>query len=136
MAFTIPSMPIECRIWTAYDAAVSAYAGPFTKVACNLSPGRRVMGQTTFVPAAPGLYAFDMELLLPALTDIRASYLPGPMPADLVECPKQSQRFYLVWYVDDIAKGFANEHRFAIIKMVRDDVVFTDVTFPFTVPIQ
>jgi hypothetical protein len=106
------------------------------KVPCNLTPGRRVFSQTTQVPAVPGLYAFDMELLLPALTDLRASYLPGPTPADLLEIPKASMRFYLTWYVDDIAKGFANEHRFAILKMIREDVIFTDVTIPFNVPIQ
>jgi hypothetical protein len=52
-----------------------------------------------------------MWLLLPALTDIRATYTNGSF--DVVDCPAGSGRIYAVVFVDDSGKGFANEHRVA-----------------------
>jgi len=54
-----------------------------------------------------------MSLLLPPLADVR-----GPqdsVSADMVEVPAGSGRWYFVVGVDDIGKGFANEHRSAAI---------------------
>jgi hypothetical protein len=54
-----------------------------------------------------------MTLMVPALTDIR-----GPQDTvsfDMVECPLGSGRWYRVCAVDDIGKGFANEHRAALL---------------------
>jgi hypothetical protein len=58
-----------------------------------------------------GVVTLTMNLLLPALVDIR-----GPQDtigADQVEVPAGSGRWYSVVGVDDIGKGFANEHRSA-----------------------
>ena len=74
-----------------------------------------------------------MELLMPALTDIRAA--SDVALADIVECPKASGRFYLVRYVDDIGKGFGNEHRFALMIMFDKQVDFIDASFAFPVPL-
>jgi hypothetical protein len=52
-----------------------------------------------------------MNLLLPAKTDVR-----GPQDVrsfDMVEVPAGSGRWYSVVFVDDIGRGFANEHRTA-----------------------
>jgi hypothetical protein len=54
-----------------------------------------------------------MWLRLPALTDVRDTK-SGGMP-DILEVPAGSGRFYTSVWVDDIALGFANEHRFAIL---------------------
>jgi len=54
-----------------------------------------------------------MNLLVPKLVDVR-----GPqdtVSADLVEVPAGSGRWYVVVAVDDIGKGFSNEHRTASI---------------------
>lgn len=53
-------------------------------------------------------------LLLPPLTDIQDCFNAGG--PDTVEAPAGSGRFYLVDMVDDLGKGFANEHRFALME--------------------
>jgi hypothetical protein len=55
-----------------------------------------------------------MTLLCPALTDLR--WQPFYNQYDVVEVPLGSNRWYFVMDVDDIAKGFTNEHRFAVIQ--------------------
>jgi hypothetical protein len=54
-----------------------------------------------------------MYILCPPFSDIRGLLNPGG--SDGVEIPPGSGRRYLVDQVDDIGKGFANEHRFALI---------------------
>jgi hypothetical protein len=53
-----------------------------------------------------------MSLLLPPLSDVR-----GPQDSsgftDVVEVPAGSGRYYGVAAVDDIGKGYSNEHRTA-----------------------
>jgi hypothetical protein len=78
----------------------------------NLSPGRRVL-QHLSEYGEDGPANIAMQLLLPAGTDIR-----GPASstgADSVEVPSGSGRWYGVFFVDDIAKGFSNEHRLALL---------------------
>jgi len=50
-----------------------------------------------------------LAVLCPAGTDIRDSKCNGA--CDLIELPAGSGRFYLVLFVDDVAKGFPNEYR-------------------------
>jgi hypothetical protein len=52
--------------------------------------------------------------LFPPGTDIRDG--SGPSGIDSLECPAGSGRYYYVTNVDDIAKGFANEHRYALVQ--------------------
>jgi hypothetical protein len=54
---------------------------------------------------------FANLLLLPALTDIRSGLLV--VQPDFVQIPAGSGRWYQVVAVDDIGKGFPNEHRAA-----------------------
>jgi hypothetical protein len=61
-----------------------------------------------------GVPIVAMSLLLPALTDVRATQGVGGVP-DTVEVPAGSGRWYGVAGVDDIGKGYANEHRTACI---------------------
>lgn len=55
-------------------------------------------------------------LLLPKGADVRP-YMNGPAAnwGDCVEVPAGSGRFYAVMHVDDIGRGFPNEHRFALV---------------------
>lgn len=125
MAYTVPAFNLSVNIWHGYVTATQTYAAPDLNVLGNLTPGRR-----GFMPLAhiTGLTysVFPMELLLPALTDIRPEQKAGMVTADLVECPAGSLRFYFVAYVDDIGKGFSNEHRFALLHMAFDEVNFVD----------
>jgi len=53
--------------------------------------------------------AFTPSLLVPPLTDIRDSSCG--VNQDVIECPADSRRWYSADGVDDIGKGFDNEHR-------------------------
>lgn len=113
MPFVVPQMPLLCDI----------YSGPWLSkalkqadVACNLAWGKRI--QAAFAYGASdtsALHQCPMTLLLPALTEIwDGAGLTGD-DADIVEVPSGTGRWYCVFYVDDIGKGFPNEHRAAII---------------------
>jgi len=103
MAYTVPTFNLSCNIWS--GTALPPNPKRLTSV-CNLAFGRRHHNEDEGFPHTL------MYLLLPLLTDIRGSQGAPPAP-DLVECPAGSGRHYLVMWVDDIGKGFANEHRVA-----------------------
>lgn len=114
MAFTLPNFNLTCNV---FDAGVFV-PPPRLTVACNLAWGRRVnvaSGPEEGYGFTPNV---SMSLLLPKLTDIRSDRnIEGP---DLIECPAGSGRLYVVTMVDDIGKGFANEHRCASLRQVQD----------------
>jgi hypothetical protein len=114
MSFVLPTFNLTVSGWRRLGNG-RTYAAPDFSVTGNLSVGRRVMiagspwtttyGELTITAAIP------VELLLPAFTDIRAAW--NAQLEDLVEVPAGTKRFYRVVQVDDIGKGFANEHRIA-----------------------
>ncbi len=113
MSFTVPDFNLTCEICTGpYDTRVLRSSA----VPCNLAMGRRVIWGF-HDPAAVNYGVATATLLLPAGTDIRDNAQLGPGllhgPYDIVEVPSGSGRWYSVNSVDDIGKGFANEHRFA-----------------------
>lgn len=59
-----------------------------------------------------------MFLLLPKGTDIRSTVC-GVAP-DVVEVPAGTGRYYSVEMVDDVARGFANEYRFAMVLQLKN----------------
>jgi hypothetical protein len=106
MGFSLPEFNLKCDIYT----------GPWnTRVLrignqdCNLQYGRK-SARTQDFPTA-NEFSVVMNLLLPALTDIRST--AQGYVADSVECPPASGRWYFVAAVDDTAKGFDNEYRVA-----------------------
>lgn len=107
--YTIPVMPNVVNIWR----NGAAYTDPPDVVTVgNLALGRRVAGSKlqdgTTNPSDGGMW-----LLVPKDTDIRDSKaLTGE---DMVEVPGGTGRLYTVKWVDDIGKGFANEHRFGVL---------------------
>jgi hypothetical protein len=107
MAFRVPSFPLVVHVWHGGGVG-GAYAAPDLLLPANLSPGRRVMIQAPLV-AGPGTAPIMMELLVPARSDVRASWNGGV--SDLIECPAGTLRFYLVSWVDDVGRGFPNEYR-------------------------
>jgi hypothetical protein len=111
MSFVVPAMPLLCNIWRA--AAIPPAGLPDVTSQCNLAWGRRVNVPSTGGTTLVGVPLMTMQLLLPAGTDIRGD--PGVTNADVVEVPAGSGRYYTVAFVDDLGKGFANEHRGAIL---------------------
>jgi hypothetical protein len=109
MAFTVPDFNITCNLWS-FTAPPPA-APRAAAVPCNLAFGRRVQPSAS---AGGG----QAQLLLPAFTDVRDIF-NGPGNQDIVEAPAGSGRFYVVDFVDDIGKGFANEHRVAVMAKTR-----------------
>jgi hypothetical protein len=107
MAFVLPNFNLTCNIHSVVAGVHTFRLGS----PCNLALGRR----TGLILGAGvqdnGFDALTPSLLLPALTDIRDSSCGGEM--DIVEVPAGTGRWYLVAGVDDIGKGFANEHRVA-----------------------
>lgn len=105
MSFTVPQFNLLCDIWHAPFAPPGA---PSASSICNLAFGRRT--SPTIGVSANG----EMQLLLPPGTDVRTTP-QGVASPDIIEVPAGSGRIYNVLQVDDIGKGFPNEHRIAIL---------------------
>jgi hypothetical protein len=130
-------MPLKFNCWHDFDASQNYSSPDLADIQCNLTPGRRIMQQGTevgFFLTYGQAYTFQMEMLIPKLTDIRCQSLDQANP-DLIECPAGSGRMYAVAYVDDIGKGFANEHRLVMMNRMLSDVGFNDATIPVPVPL-
>lgn len=114
MAFVLPNFNITCAITqpdVAGVPAVPVLPPRIASQACALVYGRRVNVMSTGGTSTAGVLVQTMNLLVPAGTDIR-----GPQDAtsfDMVEIPPLSQQWYQVVFVNDIGKGYANEHRSA-----------------------
>lgn len=119
MAFTLPTFNITANIWrnANYVIGVGPAGPPQVVTPANLSPGKRVVTNAgTSTPL--------MELLLPPRTDVRDGVAPAAAQ-DWVEAPAGTGRYYSVYYVDDVGRGFANEYR----------IVFMIVVAPRTYPL-
>lgn len=120
MPYVVPTFNLLCNV----KGNAGTLVAPIPPVApyrltgqiCALVWGRRVnvasTGGTTFV----GVPLQTISLLLPARTDIR-----GPactIGEDCVECPAGSGRWYCVYAMDDIGRGWPNEHRCAVMMAI------------------
>jgi hypothetical protein len=107
MAFSLPVFNLTCNISTGtHPGGIPRGTSP-----CNLAFGRRIFTPATTQGWPVTAAGFFMQLLLPALTDIRSLHSAGT--ADSVEVPAGTGRWYDVIAVEDAGKGFANEHRVA-----------------------
>jgi hypothetical protein len=132
MSFSLPTFNLVCAIYS--------YAVPLglhrLVSECNLAFGRRV--QQSWLSGGDFSSADGVNtqvLLLPAGTDIRSGLLVGE--ADIVEVPSGSSRWYQVLTVDDLGKGFDNEHRGAVIVQVSaltDPVRYAGLEWPVPMP--
>jgi hypothetical protein len=117
MAFRPPRFNLLANLWR----SASVTAPPTSQFHANLSPGRRTMLSTSPVAAAAWFAQAPqsgdvVELLCPALTDIRGAQAVGV--TDVVEVPAGSSRYYFVFFADDVAKGFPNEYRLAFLRQI------------------
>lgn len=130
MAFVVPQMPILIDIWD-WDADPNMDAPRIADVAANLVPGFRQWGVSRpDVDDPEDQFLVARSLLLPYRTDIRGPECFGgdPGKGDRLRVPKDTLRFYRVLAVDDYGRGFANEHRVAIIT--------SDPDIPWGFPIE
>lgn len=105
MAFTLPNFNLLCNVHT-----VSGGVNTFRlAVMGNLAMGRRTALDRLAGEQTGGFFGLVPTLLLPSGTDVRDASCGGEM--DILEVPAGSGRWYLASAVDDIGKGFANEHR-------------------------
>lgn len=111
MPFVLPTFNLTINIW---HPPVNVLNPPAVTCPGNLAWSKRTK---LILPTNPGPGVWPlhvMHLLLPALTDVRDRFSNGG-PSDVVEVPAGTGRFYFVVGVDDIGKGFPNEHRCALI---------------------
>lgn len=111
MAFTLPTFNLTINIWhyaTWFGNFPTVIPAADATSLANLATGKRV---------TQGALVIHMMLLLPALTDVRGENNEALTPShgDIVEVPQGSGRYYGVYAVDDSGKGFANEHRWALL---------------------
>lgn len=131
-AFSQPAFNLTAGVWHNPGRAPALYPAPDLVVLCNLANGRvsHVLTNQQRL-TVQNLLGASGSVLFPAGSDIRdASCFPNP---DAVEIPLGSGRFYWVAFVDDIAKGFANEHRWAVCPKLFTNGFF-DYRWPTPIP--
>jgi len=131
MSFHLPELNIECDIYT----------GPWlskvlrvTNEPCNLAYGRRSSLNDELSGTQNG-GSMAMSLLLDAGTDVRD--LSCSAVQDVVEVPAGSGRWYQVYNVDDIGRGFPNEHRCAVIFKISEAMFgssYSGLSWPTPIP--
>lgn len=109
--FSLPTFNLVCGIWHQPNLPPLP---PSLTAPCNLAFSRRVQPGSLGSGGSP--VGIPVSLLLPAGTDVRAYQCATGQ--DYVEVPVGSGRIYAVLAVDDAGKGFANEHRVAVIVAV------------------
>lgn len=105
----LPTFNLTCNVWYGVAFFPPMGAPNLAAVPCQLQLGERV----PYV----AFQFYGCFILVPKLTDIAANPRSVPIPfADTVECPAGSGRFYVVEFVDDVGKGFANEYRSVMVR--------------------
>lgn len=112
MSFRLPTFNLPCSIWR--HNRDWRTLPPDVETFCNLTPGKRVTIPVAFTTVT-ALGSVYMMVLLPKGTDIRSNE-DSPVQGDLIMVPTGTTRLYRVHFVDDIGKGFDNEHRFAALE--------------------
>jgi hypothetical protein len=115
----LPTFNLMCNIW--HNPKNPRTTAPDLTLMCNLQFGAKIAFNSGWqqnpaaTPTEYETYAFMMWLLVPQLSDIRPGWLTDPtfVHPDRVEVPAGSGRFYTVFAVDDVSKGFPTEYRVA-----------------------
>lgn len=132
-SFTMPDFNLTCNVWHNPSLSFATLGAPSASFMANLANGR-VAHLPGWVSQTFGIRpsSFQSSILVPALTDLRDSSVAGN--PDIVEVPAGSQRFYWVVYCDDIAKGFGNEHRWAVLQKVYNYGAYAYPHWPAPMP--
>jgi len=117
MSFTLPTFPLAVNI---YRLASRPPGAPAVITVGNLCAGTRVQAALANVLAATIGTEYVAEvfayLLLPQATDVRG--MNSVAGHDWIEVPAGTGTYWAVGWVYDAGKGFANEHRVAVITQV------------------
>jgi len=113
--FVLPNFNLHVNIWRA--TSNPAVDPPDVTAMGNLAWGKRVSAPASGGTGSLGVVFVAPVLLLPAHTDIRSDEKCATGD-DFVEVPAGTGRIYVVIYVDDLGKGFSNEHRGALLTAV------------------
>lgn len=105
MPAVAPTLNLLCNIWKQLDTHLGPpiVAPTHPNVPCNLQYARKIHGANLG-------YIF---VLLPKGTDVEDTPLSSAATFDVMEIPAGSKRWYCVYVVDDMAKGFPTETRVA-----------------------
>lgn len=109
MPFVLPTFNLTVDIYSA--SAPPPGGTPRLTTSCQL---RAPQANNAVILPSAGAQS-SVTMLLPPGTDIRDPWCLPINSNDYVEVPPGSGRVYRVAFVDDIGKGFSNEHRFAIL---------------------
>lgn len=134
MPFSIPAFNLTVAVFDFHSTPLPPVTPRLTCLG-NLAIGRvsRVVEWEARTNAAPRSLAMSSCLLVPKLTDIRDAACSGG-EGDLLEVPQGSGRIYWVTYVEDVAKGFDNEHRMVIMQKVFTYGPFAIYRWPTPMP--
>jgi hypothetical protein len=108
MAFRVPTFNLTANIWRGNPVPPPVGAPALAGVPCQLAWD--VAADVTFVSGLN--FRHVMKVRFPAGTDVRG--VLSATNQDLAEVPAGSGRFYTLWNVDDVGKGFPNEYRQAL----------------------
>jgi len=111
VAFVLPTFNIVVNI---YSAGFPPPIGTPRLVDIPAQLRAPAANNVTFISS--GVVNSAQCLLLAPGTDIRDRFCTPINSSDYVEAPAGTGRFYNVTLVDDIGRGFPNEHRFAILQ--------------------
>jgi len=112
LMYTLPAFNLTVNIWHwPHDRFTDP---PDLVTTGNLAWGKRTASSTSNDFTFTGFGKLCPILLCPQRTDIRSQEKTGVVN-DVVEVPAGTGRFYEVIYVEDLGRGFANEHRGAMI---------------------
>lgn len=115
MAFRVPTFNLAVNIW---NVLVALPPVPAPDVITVGQLAWDSVGGRMFLPrAAATRPTHSLALRLPFGTDVRYATMTGGVDST-VEVPAGSGRYYVVYVVDDVAKGFANEYRVAMVSPV------------------
>lgn len=112
MAFQPPRFNLTATIYDFYGPPFLPRHAARLQAPCQIRAIRTALALNHDVASGPGTL-----LLFPRLTDIRPffGFAVAGISGDVVEVPAGSARFYVCNYIEDVAKGFLNEHRAAIV---------------------
>lgn len=112
MPFAAPQFNLLCNIWGG-NVVPPVGLPRIANQLCQLAWDR-----TAGVPFLVGANIVHVMLLrVPAGTDLRDQL--SATFQDVVEVPAGSGRFYTCWRVDDVARGFPNEYRQGLLRLVQ-----------------
>jgi hypothetical protein len=129
MPYQLPQFPLTINVWRNATGVINP---PDVVTQGNLTPGKRTF--ESFVVGVFGVIPRPLVyVLFPPLTDVRPT-TGGFAQGDILECPAGSGRYYGVLWVEDVGKGFANEHRMAAVMPGYNGVGALTPPWPLPIP--